>query len=110
MRDGKVVPELVDVFKLIRDYDVVLGTAHVSPEEAFVVVEAAKDAGVKKIVITHPEWWVVDMSIDDQIRLVKDYDVILERCYAQNMAAVLTRAISQTIWSLLRPLVMNTLW
>ena len=25
------------------------------------------------------------MSIDDQIRLVKDYDVILERCYAQNM-------------------------
>ena len=80
------------------------------PEEAFVVVEAAKDAGVKKIVITHPEWWVVDMSIDDQIRLVKDYDVILERCYAQNMAAVLTRAISQTIWSLLRPLVMNTLW
>jgi hypothetical protein len=85
VRDGKVVPELVDVFKLIRDYDVVLGTAHVSPEEAFVVVEAAKDAGVKKIVITHPEWWVVDMSIDDQIRLVKDYDVILERCYAQNM-------------------------
>ena len=66
-------------------HDVVLGTAHVSPEEAFVVVEAAKDAGVKKIVITHPEWWVVDMSIDDQIRLVKDYDVILERCYAQNM-------------------------
>lgn len=24
VRDGKVVPELVDVFKLIRDYDVVL--------------------------------------------------------------------------------------
>ena len=85
VRDGKVVPELLDVFKLIRDYDVVLGTAHVSPEEAFVVVEAARDAGVKKIVITHPEWWVVDMSIEDQVRLVKDYDVILERCYAQNM-------------------------
>ena len=25
------------------------------------------------------------MSMDDQVRLVKDYDVILERCYAQNM-------------------------
>ena len=58
VRDGKVVPELI---------------------------EAARDAGVKKIVITHPEWWVVDMSMEDQIRLVKDYDVILERCYAQNM-------------------------
>ncbi len=85
VRDGKVIPELTDVFHLVRDYDVTLGTAHVSPEEAFVIVEAARDAGVKKIVITHPEWWVVNMSVEDQIRLVKDYDVILERCYAQNM-------------------------
>ena len=85
VRDGKVVPELIDVFRLIKDYNVVLGTAHVSPEEAVVVIEAARDAGVKKIVVTHPEWWVVDMSMEDQIRLVKDYDVILERCYAQNM-------------------------
>ena len=85
VRDGKVVPDLMDVFRLISDYDVALGTAHVSPEEAFIVVEAARDAGIKKIVITHPEWWVCDYSIEDQIRLVKDYDVILERCYAQNM-------------------------
>ncbi len=85
IRGGKVIPELIDVFKLIKDYDVALGTAHVSPEEAFTVVEAARDAGVKKIIITHPEWWVCDYSIEDQIRLVKDYDVILERCYAQNM-------------------------
>ena len=85
VRDGRVVPELLTVFQLIKDYDVVLGTAHVSPEEAFVVIEAAKQVGVKKIVVTHPEWWVVDMSMEDQIRLVKDYDVILERCYAQNM-------------------------
>ena len=38
-----------------------------------------------KLVVTHPEWWVVDMSIEDQKRIVKDYDVLLERCYAQNM-------------------------
>ena len=25
------------------------------------------------------------MGHEDQLRLVKDYDVILERCYAQNM-------------------------
>lgn len=84
-RDGKVVPELNDVFKLINDHNAVLGTAHVSAEEAFIVTEAARNAGVKNIVITHPEWWVVDMSVEDQVRIVKDYDVILERCYAQNM-------------------------
>ncbi|MBQ9387332.1 MAG: hypothetical protein IJU01_01570 [Lachnospiraceae bacterium] len=83
--DGKVVPEMLDVFKLINEHDAVLGTAHVSPEEAFVVVEAARNAGVKKIVVTHPEWWIVGMTVEDQVRLVKDYDVILERCFAQNM-------------------------
>ena len=85
VRDGKVVPELIDVFKLIKDHDAVLGTAHVSPEDAFTVVEAARAAGVRKVVVTHPEWWIVGMSVRDQIRLVKDYDVILERCFAQNM-------------------------
>ena len=85
VRDGKIVPELEDVFKLIKAHNAVLGTAHVSPEDAFVVVEAARKAGVEKVVVTHPEWWVVGMSVEDQIRLVRDYDVILERCFAQNM-------------------------
>ena len=85
VRNGKVVPELIDVFKLIKDHNAVLGTAHVSPEDAFTVVEAARKAGVEKVVVTHPEWWIVGMSVEDQVRLVKDYDVILERCFAQNM-------------------------
>lgn len=85
VKDGALVPELADVFQLIKDHDAVLGTAHVSPQECFQVVEAARNAGVKKIVVTHPEWWIVGMSVQDQVRLVKDYNVILERCYAQNM-------------------------
>lgn len=85
VRDGKVVPELLDVFQLIKDHNAVLGTAHVSPEDVFTVVEAARKAGVEKVVVTHPEWWVVGMSVEDQIRLVKDYGVILEHCFAQNM-------------------------
>lgn len=85
VRDGKIVPELDSIFRLVKDYNVVLGTGHISPEECFVVVEAARNAGVKKIVVTHPEWWMVGMSLEDQVRIVKDYDVILEHCYAQPM-------------------------
>ena len=83
--DGRIVPELKDIFQLVKDYDAVLGTGHVSPGECFTVVEAARAAGVKKLVVTHPEWWIVGMSIEDQVRIVKDYDVLLERCFAQNM-------------------------
>ena len=85
VQGGKVVPELLTIFRLVKDYDVVLGTGHVSPEECFRVVEAARDAGVKKLVVTHPEWWMVGMSLEDQVRIVKDYDVILEHCFAQPM-------------------------
>ena len=85
IRDGKIVPELQDIFQLIKDFDVVLGTGHLSPEEIFRVVEAARNAGVRKIVVTHPEWWMVGMSLEDQVRLVQDYDIILEDCFEQTM-------------------------
>ena len=83
LKDGKIVPELKDVFQLIRDHDAVLETGHISPEECFIVTEAARNAGVKKIVITHPEFWIVGMSMEEQARIVKDYDVLLEHVYAQ---------------------------
>ncbi|MDD3253750.1 MAG: DUF6282 family protein [Lachnospiraceae bacterium] len=85
VKDGKVVPELLAIFQLMKEHDAVLGTAHISPDECFTVVEAAKNCGIEKIVITHPEWWLVGMSVEDQYRLVKDYGVILEHCFAQPM-------------------------
>jgi hypothetical protein len=85
IRDSRIVPELSDIFELVKDHNAVLATAHISPEECFQVVEAARDAGVKKIVVTHPEWWLVGMDITDQVRIVKDYGVILEHCFAQPM-------------------------
>ena len=85
LRDRKPVPELLSIFRLCREYDAVLGTAHLSPAECFTVVESARAAGVRKIVVTHPEWWLVGMSLEDQVRIVRDYGVVLERCFAQNM-------------------------
>ncbi|MDO4329556.1 MAG: DUF6282 family protein [Lachnospiraceae bacterium] len=83
IKDGHIVPELKSVFQLIKDFDAVLGTGHLSPDECFRVVEAARDAGIQKIVVTHPEWWLVGMSLEDQVRIVRDYQVILEHCFAQ---------------------------
>lgn len=82
---GKVVAPLKEIFRLIKEYDAVLGTGHLAPEEIFPVVDQAKSMGLDKIVVTHPEFWVVGMSHADQARIVRDYDVILERCYAQPM-------------------------
>ncbi len=83
--NNKAVPAVLEILKMIKDYDVVLGTGHVSAQETFIVVEEAKKMGIDKIVVTHPEFWVTPMSYEDQIKIVKDYDVYLERCYAQPM-------------------------
>ena len=83
VKDRKIVEPLKDVFNLVRDYDVALGTGHISPSEIFTVVEAARDVGVKKIIVTHPEFHIVGMSLEEEARIVKDYDVLLEKVYAQ---------------------------
>ncbi len=85
MTDGRgvLLPELRRIFMLIKDYDAVLATGHVSPEEIRCVVDSARNIGVQKIVITHPEYWVVDMSLEMQKELISDYNVVLERCFMQ---------------------------
>lgn len=94
VRDGKAVPELTPIFDLIRDYDVCLQTGHISGDECFPVVEAARKAGVKKLVITHPEYHIVGMTLEQQKRIVQDYEVLLEREYAQPVGCIFKRNLA----------------
>ena len=80
---GVLLPELRSIFTLIKDYDAILATGHISPEEIRCVVDSARNIGVQKIVITHPEYWGVDMNLETQKELISDYNVILERCFMQ---------------------------
>jgi hypothetical protein len=80
--DGKVVNNLNRVFQMVAKENIILGTGHISPQESIVVVEAAKKAGVNKIVITHPEQFLIDMTHDDQ-KILSQYDVYFERCYSR---------------------------
>jgi hypothetical protein len=82
--DGSVVPELVEIFKILAKTDVILGTGHLSAYECRVVVEEAKKQGIKKIIVTHPEWTTVNMPIEDQKSLAQ-YGVFFERCYARSI-------------------------
>jgi len=51
--NGKPVPELAGVFELIAKNDMVFETGHSSPQESLILIAAAKQAGIKKIVVTH---------------------------------------------------------
>jgi hypothetical protein len=82
---GKIVEPLKEILRIVKDYGVALGTAHLAPKEIFTVVEAARDMGIDKIIVTHPEFHIVGMSLEDQVKITQDYGVYLERCYAQPM-------------------------
>jgi hypothetical protein len=52
--DGKLVAEIAPILEIVKKHDMVLASGHMSPEEIFALVEAARGKGVEKIVITHP--------------------------------------------------------
>lgn len=97
VRDGKAVPELGPVFALIRDYDACLQTGHISGEEVFPVVEAARKVGVRKIVVTHPEYHIVGMTLEQQARIVRDYGVLLERETAQPVGSQIVSNLASNV-------------
>ena len=77
--DGAVRPELVEILRLIADANIILATGHLSVPEIAAVVDAAVVAGVRKILVNHPELWLIDMSIADQ-RALAAKGALMEVC------------------------------
>ncbi|MCL4247914.1 MAG: cytosolic protein [Anaerolineae bacterium] len=78
--DGRLLPDTVEVIKNIAKNDLILATGHLGRDEIFAVVDEAVAQGVKRIVITHPEFPTQDISLDDQ-RLLAERGAMLERCF-----------------------------
>jgi len=77
---GEVLPEVLDVLSLIARHDLVLATGHLSRAEILAVVEAASDAGVRRIIITHPEFTSQRLPVSEQAELA-ERGALLERCF-----------------------------
>ena len=52
-KGGKLLPEVIDILKVVKDYNMVLATGHISAREILVVVEKARQLAIDKIVVTH---------------------------------------------------------
>jgi uncharacterized protein DUF6282 len=60
---GKVLPEARAVLKVCAAQRLVVQTGHASAEEALALIEAAREEGCDRIVVTHAQFDVVDMSL-----------------------------------------------
>lgn len=72
--------EVLDILSLIAEHDAILGTGHLSSPEILALVPAARELGVRKIVITHPEHPPVQMPLPQQKDLRDRFGVFFERC------------------------------
>jgi hypothetical protein len=77
--EGKVLPAVREVLKIAAQQKLVVQTGHLSPTEALAVIEAGRDMGVDRMVVTHCQFEVVNMSLD-QMKKAAGMGAKLELC------------------------------
>jgi len=71
---GKLVSEVGKILSAVKEYDMVLASGHISPAETFALIDAARNMGIQKLLITHAtSVEVLDeaLSLEEQKRLAE---------------------------------------
>ncbi|MFN3324740.1 MAG: DUF6282 family protein [Bryobacteraceae bacterium] len=79
-REGRLLPEVLEVLKLIAKHRLALATGHASAAETLLLIREARKAGVERIVVTHPTYPPVSMNLD-QMKEAASMGAYLELIY-----------------------------
>ncbi len=63
-RDGRLLPEVLEVLDLIRKHDLVLATGHSTPAENRLLIREARQRGIERIIVTHAMLAPIHMSVE----------------------------------------------
>jgi hypothetical protein len=63
---GRMRDEVRQILDLVAQADAILGTSHLAPEESLALVRAARQAGVRKVLVSHPEIGFLAIPLDIQ--------------------------------------------
>lgn len=78
--DGKLTDETYAVLDIIAEKRMILATSHISKEECFALVQAARERKVEKIIITHVDFPSTFYSVEEQKELAS-FGAYMEHCY-----------------------------
>ena len=78
--DGALRPETRVVLEVVAEHGLVLATGHLGRAEVFPLVQAASEAGIEDVVVTHPDFPAQDFSVDEQLELA-GMGAWIERCF-----------------------------
>jgi len=80
LRGGQLVPEVYEILDVVAEHDLALSTGHLSFAEQVRLLPQAREQGVNRLVVTHPEADYLDFTPDQQRELVS-HGAVLEHCY-----------------------------
>lgn len=67
-QDGRLLPEVLDMLDLIAELDLSLSTGHNSAVEILMLIKAARERGIERILVTNPQYPAISMSVEDMMR------------------------------------------
>lgn len=74
--DGELKPEVRQILTMIAEADAILASGHMPPRSIVAVFEAAKEAGVKRMLVNHPNFVV--NATKDEARKMADLGAYIE--------------------------------
>jgi len=79
---GSLLPEVLDILQVVKDYDMVLCTGHISPREVNVLADKCIGMGLRKVVVTHPmsEFVFVEMLTPEELVALARSGITIEHC------------------------------
>ena len=66
---GELLPAMRRIIEIVAEHGVCLATGHLHPAEATLICRAAVNAGVKRVVLTHPDFETQAIPLATQIEL-----------------------------------------
>lgn len=85
-----------EILELMAAGEAILGLGHLSPKEMVAVIKAARQLGLKKLLVNHPEIDFLNLSLAAQ-REMAGPGVFFERCYARKGFALNWDGLAEVI-------------
>jgi hypothetical protein len=86
---GRLVEPARRCLERIAKHNMILATGHLGRTEIFALVRAAKEMGLKKVIVTHAEFPSQNLTGDEQKALV-DLGAVIEHCFTTTYTAKAT--------------------
>ncbi|AEE92388.1 conserved protein of unknown function [Tepidanaerobacter acetatoxydans Re1] len=85
--NGKLIPQVYTILEMVKKYNAIIGTSHLSAKEALMVIAAAREIGCQKVVLTHPFFAPPSCTVE-QVKKAVDMGAYVEFCAGNALSPI----------------------